>query len=104
MFIFQVHHFIKPEFVELYKQATIENARKTVQEPGVIHFDVLQDREDPTHFSLFEVYRSKEAQAAHLATEHFSEWKELVLGQEMFAKRGHGHEFDAVFPEEADWG
>ena len=104
MFVFQVHHFIKPEFVEAYKAATLENARQTVLEPGVIRFDVLQDREDPAHFSLFEVYRDKTAQAAHLETGHFLKWKDLVLGQDMFARRGHGCEFDALFPAEADWG
>ena len=103
MFVFQVHHFFKPEYVDAYKEATLENARKTVQEPGVIRFDVLQDREDPTHFSLFEVYCDEKARAAHLETEHFFVWKDLVLGQEMFARRGHGYEFDAVFPEASEW-
>lgn len=104
MFIFQVHHFIKPEYVEAYKEATLENARQTIQEPGVLRFDVLQDREDPTHFSLFEVYRDLEAREAHLLTKHFLVWKNLVLGQEMFARRGHGYEFNALFPQEEDWG
>jgi hypothetical protein len=35
---------------------------------------------------------------------HLLQWQELVLGQEMFSRRGHGYEFDAVFPKEADWG
>lgn len=104
MFVFQVHHFIKSEFVEAYKAATLENARQTALGPGIIRFDVLQDREDPAHFSLFEVYRDRAARAAHLESAHFLRWKDLVLGQEMFARRGHGYEFDALFPAEADWG
>jgi len=101
MFIFQVHHYIKPDHIEAYKAATLENARKTVQEPGVIRFDVFQAKEDPTHFSLFEVYRDDEARAAHLETEHFLAWKEVAL--EAFARRGHGDEFEAIFPHEQDW-
>ncbi len=97
MLIFQFHHYIKPEFVEEYKEATIDNARQTVLEPGIIRFDVLQDKEDPTHFSLFEVYQDMEAREAHLETEHFLVWKELVLGQEMFARRGKGDEFEGIF-------
>ena len=97
MLIFQFHHYIKPEFVEVYRDATIANASKTVYEPGIIRFDVLQDKEDPTHFSLFEVYRDMAAREAHLETEHFLVWKEIVLGQEMFAKSGKGYEFDGVF-------
>lgn len=103
MLIFQFHHYIKPELVEAYKAATLENARKTIQEPGIVRFDVLQDREDPAHFSLFEVYRDQEARQAHLETEHFKKWKDIVLGEAMFARRGHGHEFAVLFPEEGAW-
>jgi (4S)-4-hydroxy-5-phosphonooxypentane-2,3-dione isomerase len=96
MFIFQVHHFIKPEMIDAYKVATLENARQTLQEPGVIRFDVLQDKADPTHFSLFEAYRDKAAQEAHLQTAHFLAWKEVAL--QAFAKRGFGYEFEALKP------
>ncbi len=101
MLIFQFHHYLKPEFVEAYKTATTDNARQTILEPGIIRFDVLQDQKDPTHFSLFEIYRDADARAAHLETRHFLKWKELVLGQEMFARRGNGDEFNAVFPPAA---
>lgn len=97
MKIFQFHHYIKPEFVEAYREVTIANARKTVQEPGIIRFDIFQDVEDPTHFSLFEVYKDMAAREAHLETEHFLVWKEAVLGHNMFAKRGKGDEFEAIF-------
>lgn len=78
MFIFQVHHFIRPEAVETYRQATLENARLTVQEPGVLRFDVFQDKEDPTHFSLLEIYKDKAAQASHLQTAHFLVWRMCI--------------------------
>lgn len=93
MLIFQVHHYIKPDLIEAYKLATLENARQTVLEPGVLRFDVLQDQEDPAHFSLFEVYTGPEGRAAHLETAHFQVWKDAVLGQEMFARRGHGENY-----------
>lgn len=101
MIIFQVHHFIKPDHIEDYKAATLKNARKTMEEPGVIRFDVLQDKEAPAHFSLFEVYRDKEAREKHLETEHFFGWKEVAL--KAFAKRGHGYDFEALYPEGV-WG
>lgn len=96
MFIFQVHHFIRPEAVETYRQATLENARLTVQEPGVLRFDVFQDKEDPTHFSLLEIYKDKAAQASHLQTAHFLVWKDVYLAAQ--AKRGYGHEFEMLSP------
>jgi len=97
MFIFQVHHYIKTEFIEAYKAATLENARKTILESGVIQFDVLLDLEDPAHFSLFEIYLDDEARSAHLETEHFLTWKDTVLGNEMFVKKGYGNRFDPLF-------
>ncbi len=97
MLIYQFHHYIKPEFVEAYKKAIIANAQKTIHEPGIIRFDVFQDRDDPTHFSLLEIYQDMQARETHLETEHFLVWKDVVLGQEMFAKRGKGDEFEAVF-------
>ena len=96
MFVFQVHHFIKPEMIEAYKAATLENARHTLQEPGVVRFDVLQDKEDPAHFSLFEAYQDKAAQEAHLQTAHFFAWKEVAM--QAFAKRGFGYEFEIHQP------
>ncbi len=96
MFIFQVHHFIKPDHVESYLAATLENARQTIQEPGVLRFDVLQDKADPTHFSLFEVYVDENARALHLETPHFLAWKEVALAA--FDRRGHGYEFIAHTP------
>ncbi len=103
MLIFQFHHYLKPEFVEAYRAAIIANARQTIREPGIIRFDVLQDKKDSTHFSLLEVYRDADARAAHLETAHFLKWKETVLGQEMFARRGSGDEFAAAFPDESAW-
>lgn len=97
MFIFQVHHFIQSEQIETYKQATLENARRTVQEPGVLRFDMFQDKEDPGHFSLLEVYVDQAAQARHLESAHFLTWKDVYLATQ--AKRGYGHEFEMLFPD-----
>ncbi|MBI5650745.1 MAG: antibiotic biosynthesis monooxygenase [Chloroflexi bacterium] len=101
MFIFQVHHYIKPDQVEAYLAATMENARLTIQEPGVIRFDVFRDKAEPTHFSLFEVYRDEQARNAHLETAHFKMWKAVYLAS--CERRGNGNEFDALFPEPAAW-
>lgn len=95
MFIFQVHHYIKPEFIEAYLTVTLENARLSIQEPGMIRFDVFQDAEDPAHFSLFEVYRDDAARAAHLETAHFKAW--YAVYQQAYERRGHGNQFTSHF-------
>ena len=97
MYIFQVHHYIKPDQVEAYKAATLENARKTIIEPGVIRFDVFQDTSNPSHFSLFEVYQDLAARDAHLQTEHFLKWKDVYLQTQ--ERKGNGDEFNALFPD-----
>lgn len=81
--------------------ATIENARQTILEAGILRFDVFQDTKDPTHFSLFEVYRDMAAREFHLQTAHFLAWKEVAL--QSFDRKGHGDEFIALFPAEDDW-
>ena len=42
MLIVHVHVRVKPECVEAFRQATIENARHSIQEAGIIRFDVIQ--------------------------------------------------------------
>ena len=101
MYIFQVHHYIKPDQIEAYKAATLENARKTILESGVIRFDVFQDATNPAHFSLLEVYRDLAARDIHLETEHFLKWKEIYLQTQ--ERKGHGDEFNAVFPADDMW-
>jgi quinol monooxygenase YgiN len=99
MFIFQVHHYIQPEHVEEYLETTLANARETLKEPGVVRFDVFRDVEDPTHFSLLEIYQDKAAQEAHLETAHFEVWKEMYFRTRQ--RVGEGHQFEMHFPEEA---
>jgi len=71
MFIVHVHVHVKLEFVDAFRQATIENARNSVQEPGIARFDVIQQLEDPTRFVLVEVYRTPEDPARHIETRHY---------------------------------
>lgn len=103
MLIFQFHHYVKPESIEAYKAALIDNARTSMStESGFLRFDILQEQEDPAHFSLYGIYRDAKARETHLASAHFLKWKEIVLGQEMFAKKGHGGEFTPVLISHLD--
>jgi quinol monooxygenase YgiN len=58
----QVH--VRPECVDAFKQATLANARASLQEPGVVRFDVVQQQDDPTRFVFVEVYRDAAAAGA----------------------------------------
>ena len=78
MLVVHVHVHVKPESVEAFRQATLENARNSVREPGVARFDVAQQADDPTRFVLVEAYRTAEAPAAHKATAHYARWRDAV--------------------------
>jgi (4S)-4-hydroxy-5-phosphonooxypentane-2,3-dione isomerase len=101
MLVVQVHVHVKAEFVERFREATIENARQSVTEAGIARFDVLQQAADPTRFVLMEVYRTAAAPAAHKATAHYQAWRDSVA--EMMAEPRTSVQFTNVFPEEQGW-
>ena len=101
MQIVLVHVHVKPEFVEVFKQATIENASNSVQEAGIARFDVIQQADDPTRFILVEVYKSAEAPAAHKATTHYARWRDTVA--EMMAEPRQGIKYTNLFPDDENW-
>ena len=101
MLIVHVHARVKPEWVEQFKQATRENARHSVNEPGVGRFDVVQRQDDPTQFVLIEAYRTAEAPTAHKETQHYQAWKDAVAP--MMAEPRRSVKYVNVFPEAAGW-
>ena len=101
MYIVHVHVHVKPEFVDTFKQATVENASNSVQEEGVARFDVVQQADDPTRFILVEVYKSVEASAAHKETAHYLKWRDTVA--DMMAEPRQGIKYSNVFPDDGGW-
>ena len=101
MLVIHVHVHVKPEAVEAFRQATIENARCSVQEPGIARFDVVQQADDPTRFVLVEAYRSAEAIAAHKATDHYARWRDAVA--DWMAEPRTSVKFANVHPDDPNW-
>ena len=101
MFVVHVNVRVKPEFLEPFKQATLANARASVQEPGVARFDVVQQADDPTRFVLVEVYRDVQANAAHKETSHYATWRDVVAP--MMAEPRSSVKFTNVFPVDEGW-
>ena len=58
MYIVHVFIDVKPDRVDDFISASLENARKSVNEPGISRFDILQDQENSSQFILNEVYRT----------------------------------------------
>ena len=101
MLIVHVHVSVKPEFVDEFLKATVENARNSVKEPGIARFDVIQQKDDPTRFVLVEVYRTSDAPADHKETAHYAKWRDTVA--EMMAVPRTSVKFANIFPEDAGW-
>ncbi len=101
MLIVHVFVHVKPESVEDFKKATIENARHSVQEPGIARFDCIQQQDDPARFVLVEVYRTLDDPARHKETAHYQKWRDAVA--DMMAEPRSSIKYTNVFPDEQGW-
>jgi len=102
MLVVHVLVHVKPDQVDAFRRATLENARRSVQEPGVARFDVIQQQDDPTRFVLVEVYRTSEDPARHKQTPHYQKWRDTVA--DMVAEPRTSVKYRNVFPDEQGWG
>jgi quinol monooxygenase YgiN len=101
MLIVHVAVHVKPEHVEAFKAASLENARQSVREPGIARFDVVQQSDDPTRFVLVEAYRTPQAPAAHKETAHYAVWRDTVAP--MMSEPRTSVKYTNVFPADASW-
>lgn len=101
MFIVHVHVHVKPGQAEAFKEATIENARNSLEEQGVARFDVIQQQDDPNRFVLVEVYRTAGDPAQHKETAHYQKWRDTVA--EMMANPRSSVKYSNVYPGEDGW-
>jgi autoinducer 2-degrading protein len=91
MYVVCVTINVKPEHVEDFIPAMLDNARGTRQEPGNLRFDVLQAEDDPTRFFLYEVYYTKEDFAAHQQTAHYYAWRDAIQNWMAQPRQGVRH-------------
>jgi len=101
MLIVHVQVCVKPESIEAFRRATVENARQSLKEPGVARFDVLQDSTEPSRFLLVEVYRNAEAPAQHKETPHYRAWRDAVA--DMMAEPRTSVKYNNIFPSDENW-
>lgn len=101
MFIVHVFVHVKPDSIEAFKTASIENARNSIQEEGITRFEVVQQKDDPERFVLVEVYRTADDPAKHKETAHYQKWRDSVA--EMMAEPRTSIKFENVFPEDPGW-
>jgi autoinducer 2-degrading protein len=102
MFVACVHIHVKPEHREAFIAATLENARHTVQEPGNLRFDVLQQADDPNWFTLYEAYRDESGMKAHKETSHYALWAAAVPA--WVAEPRRSVRYGSLFPDQPERG
>jgi quinol monooxygenase YgiN len=101
MLIVHVHVHVKEEHVEAFKNATLDNARESIKEPGIARFDVVQQQDDPTRFVLVEAYKTPDDPARHKETAHYAAWRDTVA--DMMAEPRQSTKYSEVYPAQEDW-
>ena len=78
MLVVIVNVHVVPDGIEAFREATLKNARASLEEPGIARFDVLQQKDDAARFVLVEGYFDASAPAAHKQTAHYLAWRDTV--------------------------
>jgi quinol monooxygenase YgiN len=87
MFVLLVQVEVRPELLEEFRAAVVENARRSVErDPGCLRFDVHAVEGQPTAFVYYEVYTGEAAWLAHRTSPHFLAYN-AVAGRALVERR-----------------
>jgi autoinducer 2-degrading protein len=100
MFVMAVTVFVEPSKVDDFVEAILDNARASREEPGNLRFDVVQSRDDPARFLLYEVYLTEEDFRTHQRTPHYLRFRERVAAWMARPREGVAH--TSLFPTDDD--
>ena len=101
MLVIQVFVRVKSDKIADFRLETLENAHNSLKEPGIARFDLYQQQEDPTRFTLIEVYRNQDAPARHKETAHYKKWRDAVA--DMMAESRTSVKYTNIFPNDKNW-
>jgi autoinducer 2-degrading protein len=102
MFVVLVYAHVKDDAIDAFREASIENATASRQEPGVVRFDVIQQADDHTQFLLIEIYRTEDDPAQHKKSSHYLRWRDIVAP--LMAEPRRAVRYAIISPDEASWG
>nr|WP_154324804.1 (4S)-4-hydroxy-5-phosphonooxypentane-2,3-dione isomerase [Pantoea sp. 201603H] len=88
---------IKADKIDAFLEAFRHNHVGAIQEPGNLHFDVLQDKDIPTRFYIYEAYCDKNAVLAHKETPHYLAC--VAALESMMSEPRKKKEFTAIYPQ-----
>ena len=72
---------IEAQHLESFRAALKEEIEASVRlEPGVLTLYAVSAKEDPTRFTILEIYADQAAYDAHLKTPHFLKYRSVTQG------------------------
>jgi autoinducer 2-degrading protein len=101
MLVAIINAHVKDDNIDQFRNATLDNAGHSIKEPGVIRFDVYQQTDDPSRFTLVEIYKTPDDPARHRETAHYLRWRDTVA--DMMAEPRTRNTYTVVFPPEDAW-
>jgi autoinducer 2-degrading protein len=101
MLVAIINAHVKDDNIDQFRNATLDNAGHSIKEPGVIRFDVYQQTDDPSRFTLVEIYKTPDDPARHRETAHYLRWRDTVA--DMMAEPRTRNTYSVVFPPEDAW-
>ena len=102
MIVTCVYIHVLPEKINAFIEATIENQKESVKEPGNLRFDFIQQEEHPDRFMLYEAFESEAAVLNHKKTAHYLKWRDYV--QDFMAEQRYGIKHKVIAPvEKSGW-
>ena len=101
MLISVVSIHVKPDMLDAFIEATNENGLNSRLEEGIARFDFLQQLDDPTRFTLVEVFWNEDAPAKHRETAHFLKWRDSVA--DMLVEPRVNIKHRNISPDDSSW-
>jgi len=98
MYVTIVYVSVKEAHIDDFITATRINHENSTKEDGNMRFDILQSPDQPTHFILYEAYKSQQHAAAHKDTQHYAVWRETVA--DWMAEPRKGIVYNGLYPAE----
>lgn len=97
MYVTIVYVHVKPDRIDEFKAACERNHTESVKEAGNRRFDILQQKEDPCRFVLYEAYADEADAARHKETRHYLTWRETVA--DWMASPREGISYNGLWPK-----
>ena len=69
---------VNSEHLDAFMESMVEHARLSLEEPGCLRYDVVQDSEHSNRIYVYEVFVDEAAFDTHRQAPHNQEWRETT--------------------------